>query len=129
MSELHEPKSDALRRLYWRDEILQLVFWIEGERLGTRVSVETLERFLGLDTNGAISHLERLVDDGYLEREWQSTYRLSARGRAEGGRIFAAEFADWLRPAHGSCGRDCWCQETRDEAEACLAERARARLS
>ncbi len=129
MSELHEPKSDALRSLYWRDEILQLVFWIEGEKLGTRVSVDTLQRFLGLDTNGAIGHLERLVEDGYLEREWQATYRLSARGRAEGGRIFAEEFAEWLRPAHGSCGRDCWCRTTPSEADACLAQRSRARLS
>lgn len=128
MSQLHQPRSDALQRLYWRDEILQLLFWIEGEKLGTRVSVETLRRFLGLDPDGAIRHLERLVDDGYLVR-WQATYRLSARGRAEGGRIFAEEFAEWLRPAHGSCGADCWCRFTPDEAEACLAQRSRGRLS
>lgn len=126
---MEQPKSDALQRLYWRDEILQLVFWIEGEKLGTRVSVETIQRFLGLDVIGATRHLERLVDDGYLERDRQVTYRLSARGRAEGGRIFAEEFAEWLRPAHGSCGRDCWCRTTSDEAEACLAQRSRARLS
>lgn len=50
-------------------------------------------------------------------------------GRAEGGRIFAEEFAEWLRPAHGSCGADCWCRSTPDEAEACLAQRSRGRLS
>ena len=64
MEQLHEPKPDALRALYWRDEILQLMFWIHGEGFGDEVGVggvgggaphraaqlpTLLERFLGVD--------------------------------------------------------------------------------
>ncbi|MBA2700803.1 MAG: hypothetical protein H0U58_03760 [Chloroflexi bacterium] len=128
MSDLREPRTEDLRRLFWRDEILQLFFWIEGEGFGDLVGVRTLERFMGLDPAAAVIHLERLVEDGFIEREWLS-YRLSPRGRAEGGRIFAEEFRDWTRPAHGACGRDCWCRASRLEAEACQAARSRASLS
>ncbi|MBA2314473.1 MAG: hypothetical protein H0V87_03720 [Chloroflexi bacterium] len=128
MSDPQEPKSEELRRLFWRDEILQLFFWLEGEGFGDLVGPRTLERFMGVDTEASVVHLEQLAEDGYLERGWLA-YRLSERGRAEGSRIFAEEFRDWTRPAHGACGSDCWCQASRLEADACLAERSRTSLS
>ncbi len=128
MSDVDEPRSEELRRLFWRDEILQLAFWIEGEGFGELVGISTLVRFMGVAPAVAAAHLEELVDDGYLERS-AFAYRLSIRGRAEGGRIFAEEFEDWTRPAHGACGVSCWCAASRREAEACLAGRSRATLS
>lgn len=122
MSVLSQPKSEQLRQLYWRDEILQLLFWIEGEGFGERVEIVTLERFLGLDAAGAERHLEQLARDGYLERDRSGGYRLSARGRDEGGRIFSAEYADLTQPGHGACGPECWCRTSSIEAEACHAE-------
>lgn len=120
-----EPKSESLRALYWRDEILQLVFWLQGEGFGDAVDAPTLERFLGIEGATAQAYLDRLVSDGFLH-EVAGRYELSERGRADGARIFAEEFADLTRPAHGECGSDCWCHQSSDEAEACARDRAEA---
>lgn len=121
-----EPVTPALRRMYWRDEILQVIFWVEGEGLGDEVDAATVARFLGIDTDVAGSYLDRLVDDGYLHRDDHVRYRLSAAGRQEGSRIFAVEFADLTRPGHGECGADCWCHASPEEADACHDERVGA---
>lgn len=120
---LHEPKSEALRQLFWRSEILQVMYWLRGEELGEVVSPELLERFLGVQASIAVGYLDRLVTDGYLTREADG-YRLSDRGISEGGAEFEAAFADLTRPAHGECSADCWCHASIEEAEACAAERA-----
>jgi hypothetical protein len=119
-----QPKSDALRRMYWRDELLQLLFWVEGEGFGSKVDAETIDRFLGGESEIALMHLDRLVTEGYLRRAGVDTYRLADRGRMEGGRLFAEEFADLTRPTHGECGKDCWCRQAPEEALICLATRA-----
>jgi len=118
-----QPKSDALRRMYWRDELLQLLFWIEGEGLGSRVDAETIDRFLGGESEIALLHLDRLVAEGYLEPAGPDSVRLAERGRIEGGRLFAEEFASLTRPVHGECGADCWCRQASEEALTCLAAR------
>lgn len=118
-----EPKSPALRSLYWRDEILQVMFWIEGEGFGDDVDPSTLERFLGVGAATLVPYLDRLVDDGYLEPAGAGRYRLSARGRADGSRVFAAEFAELTQPGHGECGADCWCHASPEEAQACHDDR------
>lgn len=120
-----EPKSERLRALYWRDEILQLVFWLQGEGFGDAVDARTLERFLGVPAAMAQRYLDRLVADGYLSAV-ADRYELSERGRADGARIFAEEFAELTKPAHGECGTDCWCHQSPDEAEACARDRAAA---
>lgn len=120
-----EPKSERLKALYWRDEILQVVFWIEGEGFGDAVDDAVLERFLGLEAGRASAYLDRLVDEELLVRA-PGGYQLSTRGREEGKRIFAEEFADVARPAHGECGAECWCHQSPEEADACARERAGA---
>jgi hypothetical protein len=67
MERLHEPKSDALRALYWRDEILQLMFWIRGEGFGDAIDPALLERFLGVQAEVGIRYLDHLVGEGLLE--------------------------------------------------------------
>jgi hypothetical protein len=121
-----QPKSDALRALYWREEILQVMFWLRGEGLGERVNWRTIERFLGVAVRIGSAYLDRLVEEGFLttEGDW---FMLTPKGVEEGGRIFSEEFADLTRPGHGQCGPDCWCHSSPDEAEACLAERAPGR--
>ncbi|HWH29445.1 MAG TPA: hypothetical protein VNU26_10860 [Mycobacteriales bacterium] len=123
MDELHPPKSAALRALYWRSEILQVMFWLRGEGLGDVVDAPLLERFLGVEAAVGVGYLDRLVDDGYLERV-PSGYVLSDSGLAEGRTEFALSFADLTRPTHGECSADCWCQSSVEEALACAAERA-----
>jgi hypothetical protein len=120
---LHEPKSDALRALYWRDEILQLMFWIRGEGFGEVIDPGLLERFLGVQAQVGIHYLDRLVGEGLLERTAGGLYRLTEQGYRHGARVFADEFADLTKPGHGECGADCWCHASPEEAEACVEER------
>jgi hypothetical protein len=120
-----QPKTEALQALYWRDEILQAMFWLRGEGLGERVNWPLLERFLGVDAEVGTKFLRRLVDDGYLHED-DGWFMLTDRGAEEGKRIFGEEFADLTRPAHGECGPDCWCHASPEEAEACFAERIAA---
>lgn len=119
-----EPKSEALRELYWRDEILQVMFWLQGEGFGDEIDERLLERFLGVDAARGLRYLSRMVEQGLLVRRADGRYALSERGRAEGARIFSEEFAELTRPTHGECGPECWCHSDPAEAEACAAERA-----
>lgn len=120
--ELHPPKSKALKALYWRSEILQVMYWLRGEGFGDIVDPGLLERFLGVDAAIGMTYLDKLVDEGYLDRDgdW---YVLSASGLEQGAAEFATAFSDLTRPAHGECSDDCWCHASADEAAACAAER------
>ena len=117
------PRSERLRAMYWRSEILQVMFWLKGEGLGERANWPMIERFLGVEVRIGRAYLDRLVEEGFLtiEDDW---FMLTSKGIEEGGRIFSEEFADLTRPGHGECGPDCWCHSSPDEAEACMAERA-----
>lgn len=123
MEQLHVPKSEALRALFWRDEILQVMFWLKGEGFGDRVDAQLLERFLGVDAAVGIKYLDRLVDEGLLSVRG-GFYELTEEGQRLGARVFAEEFSELTRPTHGECGPDCWCHADPEEAEACAAERA-----
>jgi len=122
VTEVHAPKSEPLRAMYWRSEILQVMFWLRGEGFGDLVDAPLIERFLGVDAAVGITYLDRLVDEGYLSVDggW---YTLSPRGLEEGGTEFALSFADLMRPTHGECSDDCWCHMSADEADACVASR------
>ncbi|MDP8991853.1 MAG: hypothetical protein M3N31_02175 [Actinomycetota bacterium] len=120
---VHPPKSEALRELYWRSEILQVMYWLRGEGFGDQVDPALLERFLGVEAAIGVQYLNQLVDEGYLERA-EGRYRLSEAGAREGGLEFAASFDELTRPSHGECSADCWCHNSPEEAEACAAERA-----
>ena len=119
---LHEPKSAALRAMFWRSEILQVMYWLRGEGFGDLVDPPLIEKFLGVDARIGITYLDRLVVEGYLESDgdW---YQLSPKGIEEGGAEFAASFSELTRPTHGECSADCWCHASAEEADACLSAR------
>lgn len=104
-----------------QDEILQVLFWLRGERLAQDASAAELVRFVSLplleveqvlrrlSTVGLVTSSTRTSADGAAE----ARYRLSDDGVREGGRRFADEFADLTRPGHGECGDpDCECRRT-----------------
>ncbi|MBA2739558.1 MAG: hypothetical protein H0U47_07830 [Nocardioidaceae bacterium] len=122
MDQLHPPKSEALKALYWRSEILQVMYWLRGEGLGEVVDAALLERFLGVEADVGVGYLDRLAADGYLEPV-PDGYVMSEAGLAEGKTEFALSFSDLTRPTHGECSADCWCQNSVEEAIACAAER------
>lgn len=123
MDQLHAPKSAALRAMFWRDEILQVMFWLQGEGFGDEVDPKLLERFLGVEATVGVQYLDHLTGEGYLIRAPDGRYSMTARGRQLGARVFADEFADLTKPGHGECGADCWCHASPEEAEACVQAR------
>ncbi len=130
---LHAPKSQALQALYWRSEILQVMYWLRGEGLGDVVDARLIERFLGVDAAVGVTYLDRLVEQGFLERVDETDparperqgYTLSATGLQEGKTEFAISFSEFTRPTHGECSPDCWCHVSAEEASVCVTQRAR----
>lgn len=120
---LSAPKSPRLKAMFWRSEILQVMYWLHGEGLGDLVDPEVIERFLGVDSEHATQYLDRLVEEGFLTTEG-GRYELSERGHEEGAAEFEAAFSELTGAAHGECSPDCWCHVSVEEAEACEAERA-----
>jgi hypothetical protein len=92
--------------MYWRSEILQVMYWLRGEGFGEEVDASIIERFLGVDAATGVQYLDALVEEGFVERVGER-YKLSEEGRREGGLEFASSFEDLMRPSHGDCGPDC----------------------
>jgi hypothetical protein len=111
--------------MFWRSEILQVMYWLRGEGFGDQVDPALLERFLGVDAGIGVQYLDRLVTEGYVEQAGDR-YTLSELGSREGALEFAASFSELTRPTHGECSADCWCHNSPEEAEACASERASA---
>lgn len=110
--EAPDPRS-ALDDLFWRDEILQVLFWMQGEGLADAVRAPDLLPFLSGDLSTIRHHLDRCADAGHLHRDEDErgpTYALTEVSRAEAGRRFAEAFAGMQKPAHGECSADCDCQ-------------------
>ena len=117
------PKSEALRVLYWRSEILQVVYWLHGEGLGDVVDVDLIRQYLGVEASENLStYLDLLVAEGALVRDgdW---YALSARAMAEGEAQLATAFTDQVHPVANDCDDECWCHTSPAEAEACARAR------
>jgi len=126
---MNPPKSEALQAVFWRSEILQVMYWLKGEELGLgeqcdEADASLLERFLGVDAAVGVKYLDRLVEEGYLKSVHDRRFVLSETGAREGALEFASSFEELTRPTHGECSADCWCHNSPDEAAACQAERA-----
>ena len=119
------PKSEPLRALFWRSEILRVVYWLYGEGLGDLVDVDLIRQYLDVEHDQDLSaYLDLLVKDGSLVRE-DEWYALSARGLAEGEAQLATAFTDLIHPVVNECDDECWCHTSMAEAEACARSRAR----
>ncbi len=117
--------ADPADAIYWRDEILQIMYWFRGEGLGEAVAARDLVTFLAGDEPLVQHYLDRLADDGYATRldGTPARYRLSEWGIEEGGRRFAEEFSGLTGQAHGECNDpDCACHTLGPEACAAHSE-------
>ena len=117
------PKSEALSVLYWRSEILGVVYWLYGEGLGDLVDIDLIRQYLEADPRDNLAtYVELLVEDGSLVRDgdW---YALSARSLAEGEAELATAFTDLIHPVVNECDDECWCHTSPAEAEACARTR------
>jgi hypothetical protein len=114
--------SDALDDVWWREEILQALFWMRGEGIADEVSAAQLVSFLGRAEEEIRPHLDRLVAAGDLIRTDSGVYRLSGPALDDAAELFARDFDDMVnRSGHGSqCSRpDCVCHSLGPEE--CLA--------
>ena len=119
---VRQPKSEALQALYWRSEILQVMYWLRGEGFGDQVDPSLLEKFLGVDSAIGVLYLDRLVEEGYVEKVGDR-FTLSEAGLKEGALEFVTSFSELTRPTHGECSADCWCHSSPEESAACQAQR------
>ncbi len=104
----------AVDRIKRRDELLQVLFWLEGEGFESELDAKGVGRFLAWPTEDIRRGLEELAEDGFANMAGDHV-RLTHAGRQEGGRRFVAEFAPMLsRDTHhgGEChDPDCDCHE------------------
>ena len=118
MSE-HNSGGDAGREIAREDELLELLYWFEGEGFGGVATLEGIVRFTSIDEPLVRQTLERLIARGdvvavVVDPPRGEEYRLSGPGRREAARRFAAEFAPMLSQGHGECsdpGCDCHTSE------------------
>ena len=92
-----------------REEVLQICYWYEGEGFGKVFDSSVLAPFLKCGSEAAEAALLDLVKRGFLERAAESPagYRFTGRGRKQGGRLFADDFADYQAAGHGECAAGC----------------------
>lgn len=114
MSDTSPPRRhDPSDQIYWRDEILQVMFWYRGEGFGERLSPADLQRFLLLREDHLSKHMEQMVEEGYLLRDSRSgenRYFFTEMGEKEARRRFVEEFEGLRKPGHYECNRpDCEC--------------------
>jgi len=103
-------EDSPLRSLFWKDEILQVLYWMRGEGIGSEVSLPQILPFLNTSYQNLEYHLNKIKDEGLLIGEKKDGiihYQLSESGKKEGGRQFAEAFQGMQKAGHGECGPDC----------------------
>ncbi|MBO0687355.1 MAG: hypothetical protein J2P45_29755 [Candidatus Dormibacteraeota bacterium] len=116
-------RSPAEEYLFWRDEILQVMYWMLGEGLAAEAGAAQIQVFLGGDEPQLAQIMEQVAAEGFLEPRAQDGYALTELGKDAGRRSFALEFEGLLGQAHGECGPDCWCHRSAARAAQCATER------
>jgi len=102
--------------LRWQDEILEVMYWIRGEKLGTQVSADRLNRFIKLQPPDLETALRRLIERKLLHFFIASgggqLFELTERGIEEGKRRFIDEFSPFPgKETHLSCSDpNCDCR-------------------
>lgn len=113
--------------LHWQDEILQLLYWMRGEKLGNKATAEELNRFLGLELSQLNTALQQLIALKLVQpsdRGKATGFELTGRGVEEGQRRFHDEFSSYLgKETHLECGDpDCGCHSPDWDGVCHLAE-------
>lgn len=115
-----EPGADIARR----DEMLELLFWFEGEGLQGSATLAGMTRFLAQPAITVATTLRDLVGRGFVV-ELQKEYRLTEVGRREASRRFKDEFSELLSQGHGECNDPtCDCHDNPAGAADCHAARS-----
>lgn len=118
--------QDAVDTLFWREEILQVLYWMEGEGLADAVSFGRLLSLLNTTPENLLLNLQKNIAAGYLATEdnevsVNSSLRLTPAGKKEAGGIFRNAFEGMQKAGHGECGPDCeFCYSEGEKLEDCV---------
>ncbi len=121
-----DTNQNALDALFWREEILQVLYWIEGEGLAEIVPFNRLLSLLNTTPDNLLLHLQKNIEAGYLKTEGEalsvnSSLQLTPFGKKEAGGIFRNAFEGMQKAGHGECGPDCeFCYEDGVKTEDCV---------
>ncbi len=120
---MSEERDNEIAR---RDEMLELLYWFEGEGLTASATIPDMTRFLSRPESDVRATLENLLERGLVIAHPGSgtEHRLTDTGRVEAARRFADEFASMLGQGHGECNDPtCDCHADPEAAAECHARR------
>lgn len=121
---MSEERSNEIAR---RDEMLELLYWFEGEGLTASATIPAMTRFLSRPEREVRETITELITRRLVIVHPGSgtEYKLSETGRTEAARRFADEFASMLSQGHGECNDPtCDCHANPEAAAECHARRA-----
>ncbi len=116
----------ALDALFWREEILQVLYWMEGEGLSDAVPFSRLLSLLNTTNDNLLLHLQKNIETGYLKTEEgelseNCSVQLTQAGKKEAAGIFRNAFDGMQKAGHGECGPDCeFCYDQGVKLEDCV---------
>lgn len=126
MNDNSNDNKNALDALFWREEILQVLYWMEGEGLADYVPLNRLLALLNTTPDNLLLYLKKNLDAGLLminndQLNETSAVRLTPAGKKEAGKIFSTAFDGMQKAGHGECGPDCeFCYEDGVKTENCV---------
>ena len=109
---IDQIEKSSLRCLFWKDEILQILYWMDGEGFGKEVKVVQVLSLLNTNESNLLYHISKLVNEGVLLAsktaiDNTTSIRLSPKIKKEAGQRFADAFQGYQKAGHGECGPDC----------------------
>ncbi len=122
----NHTNKNAVDALFWREEILQVLYWMEGEGLETAVPFSRLMVLLNTTSDNLLFHLQKNVEAGYLQSGVEgisenSSVKMTPFGKKEAGAIFRNAFEGMQKAGHGECGPDCeFCYSEGEKLEDCV---------
>lgn len=123
---LNNKNQGAVDALFWKEEILQVLYWMEGEGLVEAVPFSRLLALLNTSSESLLAHLIKNENAGLITRKTDDldqncTITLTAAGKKEAGLIFRNAFEGMQKGGHGECGPDCeFCYLDGEKLEDCV---------
>lgn len=120
---MSDASADEFDELFWRDEVMEAMYWMLGEGIEDAVAPSDLRGFLDASPGVVERTFETLEESDHL-RPVDGGYVFTDRGDREAARRFADEFSDvqGFDKAHNDCGPDCWCHDADQADEPCPSD-------
>ena len=118
--------NEALDALFWKEEILQVLYWMDGEELAEEVLFDRLVILLNTSTEKLLEHILKNELAGLIVRKNvalnnEGTVSLTPIGKKEAGLIFRNAFEGMQKAGHGECGPDCeFCYDNGEKLDDCI---------